>query len=97
MIRRQLPEPPLQYLRETSDTGLREFLLRKLNEADIRRKEVRDVLEEWVQAEALAMLSEWIRELRQVDSGVIGVVPPPMPPRRATKMKAMELPPAAAD
>lgn len=72
MIRRQLPEPPLEYLHWVSDPGLHDFLLRKLNDAELRRKEVRDVLEEWVQAEALAMLAEWIREMR----GGISVAPP---------------------
>lgn len=85
MIRRQLPQPPLEYLRWVSDAGLHDFLLRKIGDADLRRKEVRDVLEEWVQAEALWMLAQWLREFRNASGNGISVVPPLIPPQKAQR------------
>lgn len=52
--------PPLQYLLECSQHRLKTFMLAKLNRSTNHRKDVRDVLEKWVEERALALLAEWL-------------------------------------
>jgi hypothetical protein len=53
------PELPLSYLLECSKKSLQAFLLTQLNKSAERRKEVNRLLDEWVEAEALARLATW--------------------------------------
>lgn len=52
--------PPLEYLLECSQGRLKSFLLAKLNRSANHRKDVRDLLDKWVEERALALLSEWL-------------------------------------
>lgn len=54
--------PPFEFLLTCSRTSLREYQLSKLNGITEARKEIRDVLERWVEETALSMLAEWIGE-----------------------------------
>jgi len=56
---------PLEYLVTSSLTSLEAFELTRLNRAANLRKEVRDVLEEWLQTEIDARLARWILECRR--------------------------------
>lgn len=51
--------PPFEYLLECSRTSLRSFISKKLNSSANLRKELNEVLSEWVEARALAILGEW--------------------------------------
>jgi len=53
------PEPPFEYLLECSKKSLQAFLLTQLNNSAERRKEVNQLLDEWVEAESLARLATW--------------------------------------
>lgn len=53
---------PLTFLFEHSQTALQNTMLNRLNLADRRRKQVLELLEEWVTAEAEARLLEWFLE-----------------------------------
>jgi hypothetical protein len=54
--------PPLQYLLESSQGRLKDFMISRLAEAANRRKEIKEILEEWAESRALALLSEWLLE-----------------------------------
>jgi hypothetical protein len=54
--------PPLQYLLEASKQSLQGFLLAQLNKSANSRKEMKDVMTEWIEARALALLAEWFIE-----------------------------------
>lgn len=56
------PIPPLSYLLECSATSLRQFRITNLNKSANIRKEVRKLLEERAECEALAFLAEWLLE-----------------------------------
>lgn len=49
----------LEYLLGASETSLQNTLLNRLNQADMRKKQVMEVFEEWATARAEAMLVGW--------------------------------------
>lgn len=51
--------PPLDYL--SGESCRQEYLLSRLNRARNLAKEVGELLEQWVQEAALALLADWIR------------------------------------
>ncbi len=55
---------PFQYLLECSQMSLEDFELARLDRAASLRKQLRDIAEEWVEAEVEAQLARWVRENR---------------------------------
>jgi len=53
---------PIGYLLETSDIGLQNALMQHLAAASVKRKELRILLEEWIQEEAIALVFKWFLE-----------------------------------
>ena len=51
--------PPLQYLLECSRTSLQNFMTAQMNRAANNRKHIHQIADEWVEARALVLLSEW--------------------------------------
>jgi hypothetical protein len=62
-------EAPIEYLVTSSQTSLEAFELARLNRCANLRKELREVLEEWLQMEVDARLARWILECRRAQSG----------------------------
>jgi hypothetical protein len=57
--------PPLEYLVTSSQAALETFELSRLNKSANLRKELRDVVEEWIEAEIQSRLARWILECRR--------------------------------
>src|SRR5271156_1692579 len=57
--------PPLEYLVTSSQAGLENFELVRLNTIANLRKEFGDLLEEWIEAETQSRLARWILECRR--------------------------------
>jgi hypothetical protein len=57
--------PPLDYLATCSNASLEAFELSRLNRAANFRKEVRDILDDWVEAEGEARFARWLLESRR--------------------------------
>lgn len=57
--------PPLEYLVSCSASALESMELARLNQASNLRKELSQVLEEWVNCEADARLARWVLECRR--------------------------------
>lgn len=62
-------ELPLEYLIRASKETLESFELTRLNRAANFRKEARDVLNDWVQAEVESRLARFVLERRRAQSG----------------------------
>ncbi|MGH9679513.1 MAG: hypothetical protein ACRD4Y_06155, partial [Candidatus Acidiferrales bacterium] len=60
---------PLEYLVRASKETLESFELTRLNRAANFRKEARDVLNDWVQAEVESRLARFVLERRRAQSG----------------------------
>jgi len=58
-------QPPLEFFLTSSDTGLQSFELSRMNRASNLRKELRQVMEEWIQAEVNARFARWVLESRR--------------------------------
>lgn len=56
---------PFQYLLECSQMSLEDFELDRLDRAANLRRQLRDIAEEWIDAEVEARLSRWVRENRR--------------------------------
>ena len=56
------PSPSLSYFLTASDASLESFELARLNSASNLRKELNDVVEEWVEAEVQARMARLIRQ-----------------------------------
>jgi hypothetical protein len=54
------PLPPLGFLLDCSRTSLKNFWLSNLNRSANTKKHVQELLSEWIEATALAMLCEWM-------------------------------------
>jgi len=65
--------PPLDYLATCSKPSLEAFELGRLNRAANLRKELRDILEEWIQAEGEARLARWLLEGRRAQDSEMHV------------------------
>jgi hypothetical protein len=62
------PQSPLEYLVTSSQTSLEAFELARLNRAANLRKELRDVLDEWMQTEIDVRMARWILECRRAQN-----------------------------
>jgi hypothetical protein len=74
----RVDQPPLEYLVTSSQASLEAFELARLNRCANLRKELRDVIEEWLQMEVDARLARWILECRRVqtaDPGAFAAAP----------------------
>ncbi len=58
-------QPPLEYLISSSDAGLQSFELSRLAQVANLRKELRAILDEFVEAEIQARIARWILEGRR--------------------------------
>ncbi len=58
--------PPLEYLVTSSQAGLENFELVRLNTIANLRKELGDLVEEWIEAETQSRLARWILECRRI-------------------------------
>lgn len=56
------PVPPLSYLLECSQVSLRNFRLAKLNKSANIRKELKRLMNDWIEERALELLAGWIEE-----------------------------------
>lgn len=71
------PQPPLEYLVGSSQTSLEAFELARLNRWANLRKELRDILDEWLHTEVDARIARWILECRRVQNGDFESLPAP--------------------
>jgi hypothetical protein len=60
--------PPLEYLVTSSQAGLENFELVRLNTIANLRKELGDLVEEWIEAETQSRLARWILECRRTQN-----------------------------
>jgi hypothetical protein len=58
-------KPSLEYLTTCSQTSLEAFELSRYNRVANLRKQLRDLVEEWIDAEVDARLARWIRDQKQ--------------------------------
>lgn len=57
--------PPLEYLMNCSREGLQSFRLAQLARDANCRKEIKEILEDWLESKALSLLSEWFDKHRE--------------------------------
>jgi hypothetical protein len=89
------PQPPLEYLVTASQASLEAFELAQLNRSANLRKELRDILDEWLQTEVDARVSRWILECRRAQNDDAGSLPaPPREPVRIGQLALAFLPQA---
>jgi hypothetical protein len=60
--------PPLEYLVTSSQAGLENFELVRLNTIANLRKELGELVEEWIEAETQSRLARWILECRRTQN-----------------------------
>ncbi len=60
-----MTNPPLEYLVTSSQAGLETFELARLNKIANLRKELREIVEEWIEAETQSRLARWILQCRR--------------------------------
>jgi hypothetical protein len=60
-----LTRPPFEYLFESSAAGLQNMRLAQLELGADSRREIQKLLVEWIRAEALALLCDWLEENRE--------------------------------
>ena len=72
--------PPLDYLLACSEAGLESFEMSRLNRIANLRRELRDVLDEWMEAEVNARIARWLLECKRAESSAAGATAllPPM-------------------
>jgi hypothetical protein len=66
---------PLEYLVTSSEAALETFELARLNKTANLRKELRDVVEEWIEAEIQSRLARWILDCRRTQAARSDVDP----------------------
>ena len=65
----RMSEPPLEYLRDCSNTSLRYFELSKLEHVANLRREMVVLLDEMMEESALALFARWMLEKRTISGG----------------------------
>jgi hypothetical protein len=90
------PQPPLEYLVTASQASLEAFELAQLNRSANLRKELRDILDEWLQTEIDARISRWILECRRAQNydATPSLPAPPREPVRIGQLAMAFLPQA---
>ena len=61
--------PPLEFLISSSNNSLESFELSRLNQAANLRKELRQLVDEWVESEVEGRIARWILESRRAENG----------------------------
>jgi hypothetical protein len=61
-------EPPFEYLITSSQASLESFELSRLNAVANLRKELRQIVDEWIEAEIEARMARWILERRRLET-----------------------------
>jgi hypothetical protein len=84
--------PPLEYLVTSSQAGLENFQLGKMNKIANLRKELRDVVEEWIEAEIQSRLARWILECRRTQDAAAHATSEIDTPLRVADVAASLLP-----
>jgi hypothetical protein len=90
------PRPPLEYLVTASQPSLEAFELAQLNRSANLRKELGDILDEWLQTEVDARVSRWILECRRAQNDDAGSSLPAPPRERIGQLAMAFLPQANA-
>jgi hypothetical protein len=67
-----MSSPPLEYLLTSSQSGLENFGLGRMNKIANLRHEIHDVVEEWIEAETQYRLARWILECRRSQDAASG-------------------------
>lgn len=83
------PQQPLEYLVTASQASLEAFELAQLNRSANLRKELRDILDEWLQTEVDARVSRWILECRRAQND--DASPLPAAPRKSVRIGQLNL------
>jgi len=79
--------PPVDFLVSSSNTSLEEFELARLNKAANLRKELREIVDEWVDAEVDGRVARWILECRRAEAaGGFDAIEARMEPVRGTQL-----------
>jgi hypothetical protein len=60
--------PPLEYLVSSSNNSLESFELGRLNQTANLRKEMRQIVDEWVESEVESRIARWILESRRAEN-----------------------------
>jgi len=86
--------PPFEYLISSSQASLESYELSRLNAVANLRKELRQIVDEWVEAEIEARMARWILDRRRLESSE-PASPLPMLPHAdtATRPSVEALPP----
>jgi hypothetical protein len=63
-----IAQPPLQYLITSSQAGLESFVLSRQGQVANLRREVLQVVEEWIEAETQSRTARWILECRRAQN-----------------------------
>lgn len=71
--------PPLDYLLSCSEASLESFEMSRLNRIANLRRELRDLLDEWMEAEVNARVARWLLECKRAESRATGA-PNLLPP-----------------
>jgi hypothetical protein len=98
-------QPPLEYLVTSSQTAVESFELSRLNRVSNLRKEIRQIVDEWIAAETEARIARWILDCRRAQTedevplhtSALGALPatPPAPaaePQRRDPLPMEEIP-----
>ena len=75
----QTAKPPVEYLAGASKISLESFEITRLNQAANLRKELREVVEEWIEAEVEARLARWVLENRCTEPQTVVTFPQAIP------------------
>jgi hypothetical protein len=59
------PPPSLKFLESASDRSLESYELSRLNHASNLRKEIAELIDQWLEESAAALLARWLLEHRR--------------------------------
>jgi len=93
-----VPRVPWEYLSDASIPSLESFELSRLNHAANVRKEIAQLIEEWLEESAAAMVARWLLEHRYAVRNALArrQGPPPLDDDPDAGLPAELLPPALA-
>ena len=82
--------PPLEYLLDCSRESLRDFRLARLNASANTRRDLRELLDRWIEEAVLALLAEWF-ETHGEELIIRAAESPSLPERTARNEKPQPL------
>lgn len=86
-------QPSFEFLVTSSETSLESFELARLNAIANLRKELRQIVDEWIEAEVQARIARWILERRRPESEPSSALSPS--PAQSETISPSTLPPDA--